>query len=201
MTQNTTLDYYNQNAQSYFNRTRNEHPLQALQAFTEQVSPGGRILDAGCGSGRDFRFFHQKKFTVEGFDGSSELLKLAQADPIPTECRLWVADFMFLSLKKEFYDGIWAHDVLGHFHPDGCRRIVAGFFQSLRPGGILFASFEEGSGAYEDRTDNPLGPARQLYRYELNDTASLLRQHGFQWISQGRNLNSSLQFGYLAKRI
>jgi 2-polyprenyl-3-methyl-5-hydroxy-6-metoxy-1,4-benzoquinol methylase len=43
------------------------------------MPPGGRILDAGCGSGRDSLHFLQHGHEVEAFDASAEMCQLASS--------------------------------------------------------------------------------------------------------------------------
>jgi len=123
-------------------------PLEtdALGQFTKHLIVGSRILDAGCGVGHHLRYFLDHGFQAEGFDGSPEVLKLAQQTLRPwldsSQLKLWKADFRLLSLPKEHYDGIWANRVLIHLPPPGCQRVMQAFFSALKPGGILFVSFE-----------------------------------------------------------
>jgi 2-polyprenyl-3-methyl-5-hydroxy-6-metoxy-1,4-benzoquinol methylase len=45
--------------------------------FLPLVPTGGKILDAGCGSGRDSVYFKQQGFSVTAFDASSEAAQIA----------------------------------------------------------------------------------------------------------------------------
>ena len=85
---NNTINYYNQNAESFIANTQNAdmHPtqerfLRLLDARSEeflQLLPGSAsILDFGCGSGRDAKYFLEKGYQVTAIDGSAELCRLA----------------------------------------------------------------------------------------------------------------------------
>jgi hypothetical protein len=133
------------------------------------------------------------------------MVKLAQGRLATTDVRVWRADFMMLSLPKETYDGIWAHQVLNHFSAEACQRIMATFFMALKSKGVLFVSFDEGSGTQEDRIEDPLGVTpgvvRTLYKYPYNDVASLVRQHGFQILAAGENPEVAQQWAFIARRL
>ncbi len=194
----STIRYYDHNQKKYFERTHARIDQSALQEFCSDLPKGGLVLDAGCGTGRDLRYFNRLGFQAEGFDASNEMVSIARAQ---SGCRVWQADLMLLSLPKENYDGVWAHGVLSHLPAPGCQRAMASFFAAMKPGGTLFVSIAEGEGNSEDRTDDPTGPARMIYRYRSDDFASLIRQSGFRVIAQGRNPSRPELLAYIAKRI
>jgi SAM-dependent methyltransferase len=72
-----TLDYYMAHAREVAQRY--EASRSALAArFSSAFAPGGRILDIGCGSGRDLAELGHQGFQPFGIDGTSEFVELAQ---------------------------------------------------------------------------------------------------------------------------
>ncbi|MEN9451031.1 MAG: hypothetical protein RLZZ369_90, partial [Pseudomonadota bacterium] len=67
-----TLDYYNRNAEAFFQTTAYVDMAPLYERFIKHVTPRGHILDAGCGSGRDSKAFKEMGFRVSAFDASSE---------------------------------------------------------------------------------------------------------------------------------
>ena len=74
-----TIEYYNQNADMFAQGTRLVDFTVVQERFRIMLPVGSRILDFGCGSGRDTKYFLEKGYRVEATDGSSELCKLASA--------------------------------------------------------------------------------------------------------------------------
>ena len=74
-----TLDYYNKNSEEYFNSTLNVDMTNTYKAFLKLLPKGGKILDLGCGSGRDSMNFMKLGYEVTAVDGSKELAKKASA--------------------------------------------------------------------------------------------------------------------------
>ena len=74
-----TIEYYNQNADMFAQGTRLVDFTIVQEWFRKMLPVGSRILDFGCGSGRDTKYFLEKGYRVEATDGSSEFCKLASA--------------------------------------------------------------------------------------------------------------------------
>lgn len=74
-----SIDYYNKNAKNFFDRTVDVDVQDLYQKFLKHVRNHGRILDAGCGVGRDSKFFLSKGYEVLPFDGSLEMVKLTSS--------------------------------------------------------------------------------------------------------------------------
>ena len=72
-----TIDYYNKNANMYCDKTINIDMSKQYELFLKYVKTGGKILDFGCGSGRDSLYFKNLGYDVTAIDGSSELCKIA----------------------------------------------------------------------------------------------------------------------------
>ena len=97
-----TLEWYNDNAARYAAETVDTDMRMVCDRFLALVRPGGRVLDLGCGSGRDLKYFREQGFEAEGLDGSAELCKLAADHSGCIRCHDPVAGFAGCLLSAEF---------------------------------------------------------------------------------------------------
>ncbi len=140
-----TITYYQRNAQTFFDATVGVDMSSLYAPFLSQVVPGRRVLDAGCGSGRDAKAFSALGYQVEAFDASAEMVRLAAA-----YSGLPVRQMTFNMLEaEERYDGIWCCASLLHLPqaelPEAMRRLA----RALKPGGVWYLSFKYGVGERE----------------------------------------------------
>ena len=136
-----TLDYYNRNAQRFTGDTLEVEFSNIQDSFLTLLPPGALILDFGCGSGRDSRYFLQKGYQVEACDGSEEMVKAAaQNAGIP------VKKMLFSELDEENrYDGIFACASILHVPSKELPDIITRMKKAVKTGGILYISFKYGT--------------------------------------------------------
>lgn len=135
-----TLQYYNVNAESFAANTVAVDFSQIQQEFLSTLPPGANILDFGCGSGRDTKYFLEHGYKVDAIDGSLELCKLASA-----HTGIKVRQMLFQELQeRERYDGIWACASILHVAKNELPDILQRMHNALKPDGIIYASFKYG---------------------------------------------------------
>lgn len=141
MNNNTTLEYYNNNAYRFTTDTLDVEFSDIQDSFLARLQPGSLILDFGCGSGRDSRYFLQKGYRVEACDGSEEMVKAAtQIAGIP------VKKMLFSELdEEEKYDGIFACASILHVPSAELPDIIGRMKKAVKKGGIIYVSFKYGT--------------------------------------------------------
>ena len=137
-----TLDYYNENALDYFNTTVNADMDKQYKLFLKYLRKTGRILDLGCGSGRDTLYFKKLGYDVDAIDGSKKLCELAtQYTKIPVKC------MKFNELDAvDCYDGIWACSSLVHITKKELIEILKKIRIALKDDGIFYVALKSGIG-------------------------------------------------------
>ncbi len=138
---NETIHYYDQNADAFITGTLHADMSENRNRFLCHVKPGGKILDAGCGSGRDSLAFVKAGFQVDAFDASEGICRLASGIlGFTVKCK------RFEELTgNSIYDGIWACASLLHINGKDLPDVMNRLKRLLKPGGILYASFKEGT--------------------------------------------------------
>lgn len=140
--ENNTINYYNQNASSYFKTTINMNMLVAYEKLLKYLNPNDLILDYGCGSGRDTKFFLDKGFRVEAIDGSKELCKLAS-----NYTNIEVKNMKFIDLNyKNYYNAIWASASILHVPFDELLTIIHKMSIAVKENGYIYTCFKDGNG-------------------------------------------------------
>jgi SAM-dependent methyltransferase len=142
----TAPAHYRTHAQAYFDATHTVGMAPLYARFLPLLPAGGRVLDAGCGSGRDALAFAQKGFDVEAFDASPELAALARAH---TGLSVQVMAFEHMAWQAHF-DGIWACASLLHVPPLAQADVWQRLLLALKPSGVLYASYKLGEGEAVD---------------------------------------------------
>ena len=139
--QSTTINYYNINADKFIENTLFVDFTQTQQRFLSRLKKGAFILDFGCGSGRDTRYFLEQGYQVEAIDGSEEMCRLAAR-----YTGVGVRHMLFQELsEKEKYDGIWACSSILHLPLQELAGVMSRMAVALKEKGIIYTSFKYGS--------------------------------------------------------
>lgn len=138
---NITNQYYNENAQSFFDTTVNVDVQKLYDRFLPRIKSHGKILDAGCGSGRDSKNFLNLGYKVAAFDANESLVELA------TEYlgqHVTHATFEIFEAELSSFDAIWACASLLHIPNKKLPQTFSRLSELLKPNGIFYCSFKYG---------------------------------------------------------
>lgn len=138
-------NYYNKNAAAFVDNTFSVNMESIYQPFLYYLPDHGKILDVGCGSGRDSLYFKNRGFAVDAFDYSSELVKLATEK---TGLPIQQLSFYDLDVINQ-YDGIWACASLLHCERNRLPEVLRKLINALKVNGVCYLSFKYGD---RDRT-------------------------------------------------
>ena len=133
-----TIAYYDAHAEDFAARTLPADLSSVAEAFLALVPAGGRILDFGCGAGRDARLFMDRGYNVDAVDGSAQMCRVArERSGVPARQML----FSELSAQEE-YDGIWACSSVLHLPKRELGPMLGQMTRALKHGGVLYLSFK-----------------------------------------------------------
>ena len=172
-----TIDYYNMHSDQFAESTFNVDMESLYHPFLEHLPSTARILDLGCGSGRDTLAFKNKGYQVDAIDYSEELVKKAtQLTGIPVRLQ----SFYEIDADQA-YDGIWACASLLHCERSRLTEVLEKMVQALKPNGVIYMSFKYGD---SDRDQD----GRQFTDLDENQAEALLEQfenvqHIQQWVT------------------
>jgi len=174
----STVQFYDSHAQEYFDRTVSADLSPIYDEFVKRVHAGAKVLDAGCGSGRDVRNLHLRGFDVMGIDASSALVKLARQYSGVT-CRTMRLENVNFVRR---FDAIWACASLLHVPKTKLASVLRRLKAGLVEGGLLYASVQVGNGEM-------LAPDGRYFAYfEPDEFTGFLVKAGFgveaDWISE-----------------
>ncbi|WP_067217773.1 class I SAM-dependent methyltransferase [Marinomonas gallaica] len=136
---NTTL-YYDTFAEDFAKSTLPVDMSALYQRFLPLIPPCGNILDAGCGSGRDAKYFQSIGHKVSAFDASSRLASIAS-----NYLNIDVPVLTFQTFNESgLYDGIWCCASLLHVPKVELMDAISRLRKALKRNGILYMSFKHG---------------------------------------------------------
>ena len=133
-----TIDYYNKHAGQFVESTVSVDLSMTQDLFLSLIPKQGRVLDFGCGSGRDSRYFLDHGFETEALDGSQAMVEAARR-----LTGLPVRQMLFQDLnEKDRYDGIWACSSILHLPRTELKEVLEKMAEALHTGGVIYTSFK-----------------------------------------------------------
>ncbi|MBO3275376.1 class I SAM-dependent methyltransferase [Pseudomonas schmalbachii] len=167
-----TLEHYQLRADAFREGTRDHDVSQNIDALLRHIhgAPPLRILDFGCGPGRDLKTLSALGHEAVGLDGCASFVAMARAD---SGCEVWLQDFLELALPDGYFDGIFANASLFHIPRQELPRVLGELRATLKAGGVLFSS--------NPRGDNSEGWNSGRYGafHDLQNWRRLLADAGF----------------------
>src|SRR5688572_28121749 len=154
-----TLAHYENNAEAFWQGTRDHDVSQNIEALLAALgsAPRYRVLDFGCGPGRDLLELQRRGHEAVGLEGCEAFVRMARE---LTGATVLHQQFLSLALPEACFDGVFANASLFHVPTQELPRVIRELWSCLVPGGALFCSNPRGDnregydgeryGAYHD---------------------------------------------------
>lgn len=172
-----TIKAYEQYADKFIQTTKNIENYgvwfqRDRELFVHQTNKG-KILDLGCGSGRDANFFRSKGFSVVCLDITKQFVKYTVRQGLPSV----LMDLHYLGFKSKSFQGIWCTAVLHHFQKKEMPKILKSIDDILAPNGNVFLDVKFGEGEkFEEGKQYP-EVKRWVARYTKQEFTKLVQQY------------------------
>jgi len=170
-----TIAEYQLTAASFREGTWNHDVSQNMEALVAAMPRNpGKILDIGCGPGRDLVALTELGHEAIGLDATPAFVEMAKE---VSGCEVWQQSFLSLDLPPATFDGVFANASLIHVPGKEMVRVLQDLHGALVPGGAIMMSMCRGDG--EGYSPRPTG-----YRYtagwEYETLAPCLTEAGFE---------------------
>lgn len=180
----TTILAYDQRAPEYANKWFDDEVMEpTIRQFAKVLGSGARVLDVGCGPGRDVKFMTGLGLEAVGADLSEGMLEQARLR-VPTGVFRWM-DMRNLRFPPRTFSGVWSCASLHHLRKDQATAALAEFARVLVEDGLLAVSILVGD--HERERYDRIG--RFERRYSADEFRSLLVRSGFEILDEQRSCN------------
>lgn len=173
-----TLSSYDASAIQYAKNTEQLHPKEEAQKFLNMLSRPAKIIDIGCGPGRDAKIFADHGLEVVGIDFSSKMIAAAKENA--PNGSFHVMDIESLAFPPNTFDGAWANCALLHIPKKNIPLVLSNIYAILKPNGFLYVSVKQ---HHVDEMLVPDSRYKGLEKYwsfyEQDELINLLNNSGF----------------------
>jgi len=182
-----TTEAYDKIAEEYSTRNHDLVFIKEYNYFKTLLS-GSKIIDLGCGAGRDGEYFVKDGYDYLGIDSSLEMIKIAKERVLNGEFK--IMDLRSLDLPQESFDGFWASASLLHFKKSEAPELLESFYNLLKKDGIGFVSVKEKTTMDEGfiKEDKAGGIERYFSFYTEDKMINYLEQAGFKIIKSSHTI-------------
>jgi SAM-dependent methyltransferase len=176
-----TVAAFDSSVEEYFEATKDLTPEQIniRNVFMEEVRGNRKVLDLGCGPGRDSKIFSEKGYDIIGVDISPRMI--TKAKQIAPKAEFKVMSFLNLQFDDESLGAVWFEDGLPYIRKGYAPKLIKDISKVLRKGGTFYVSVTEGTNAGMVR-DESINKEVYMAEYTEDEMKSILDDAHFQII-------------------
>jgi len=172
-----TIKFYDKYAKQYSDSTSLILLQYQLNQFISFLQ-GKKVLDVGCGAGRDTAYFMEEKLDVIGIDAAEGMIK--EAKKRVKKGKFKVMNFLELKFKDKSFDGIWCCAALFHLRKKDAGKAIKEFHKVLKDNGAIYITVKEGEGEKVLDSKYIAKEPRFYSFYKQAELEALLEKNGFE---------------------
>ena len=175
---NITQESYQATAQEFAHNVSDLAPMGSIEKFITLLPPKAKIIDIGCGSGRDAKLFTNMGASVLGIDFSSNLIDIAKRTAPLAEFQLM--DIEMMDLPGASFDGAWAACSLGHVSKKILPEVIQKVHSLLKEKGYFYLTLKKGTGETLEHDVRYTGDIKKFCAfYEEEELKNILQKAQF----------------------
>lgn len=176
-----TINTYNKIAEQYYKKTKNlAIGIKLLYQFAKLLPANAKILDVGCGPGRDAKLFTDKGFKVIGIDLAKKMIEFAKK--IAPKAKFKIMDFRELTFKNNNFNAIWFNASLLNIKKKDTEKTLNEMYRVLKSNGLIFVSVKQGKGEGLEKDKRYNGIEKYYAYYDRDELKRKLEEAGFKII-------------------
>ncbi|MFH1834662.1 MAG: class I SAM-dependent methyltransferase [Methanobacteriota archaeon] len=170
---------YDETVGEYYEKTKGLEPsqIEKREDFIAMLKKGVKIVDIGCGSGRDAKFFSERGLDVLGIDLSEKTVEFARK--VAPKARFKVMDFLDMQILGESFDGVWFGASIFCVQKKHTGKALREVNRILKEGGVMYVSFKEGVGEGFE-LDERYNKRKYFAYYKEQEIKPLILNSGFE---------------------
>lgn len=179
MAHKSTIDAYNKIAEEFHQRNAVSIYSKEYEIFESLIGKGSKIIDIGCGTGRDAEELIRRGFDYIGIDASGGMLEVAKNRV--KDGKFEIGDFYKLDFEDETFDGFWAAASLLHVPKKDLDKVVSEIRRVIRMNGVGFISVKQKTTLDEGVIKEAKGGGIERYFsfFQKNELKEILERNGF----------------------
>ncbi|HLD31771.1 MAG TPA: class I SAM-dependent methyltransferase [Patescibacteria group bacterium] len=172
-----TIQTYEQTAANYHKTHFDINEIKDIADFFIQNLKGQKILDIGCGPGRDVKYFAEQNLKVIGIDLTANFVKIASQNV--SNAKFIQTDMRKLDFQDSSFDGIWACASFFHIPKKDAKNALLGFRRVLKSSGLMFISIKAGTGEGSIQKEEDGGRTKFYALYTEDEFKNLIESCDF----------------------
>jgi ubiquinone/menaquinone biosynthesis C-methylase UbiE len=172
-----TIKTYEELADDYCKTHFDINEIKNIADFFIQNLKGQKILDIGCGPGRDANYFSEHDLEVTGIDLTSNFVKMASQNVL--NAKFMQMDMRNLDFPENTFDGIWACASFLHVPKEDAKNTLLGFRKILKSAGLIYLSVKQGNEEKFVEKDEYKGRTKFFAFYTQDEFKNLIESCNF----------------------